>query len=356
MKRLIPALFVALAASGASSELPPAKFGSVSAGAVVPDFKMLDPSGRDVRLSDFKERVLVVNFWSTNRGPADVLQNAFLQYEPLGIAVLGVCSNATREEFDAWVAKHKSAVAYPLTWDPAGKTRSETIAQKHFGVGVFPATVVLGRESKFVGGFVGFGAATPVVLRSYLRDAGAPIPPEPEPAPPTALVPPPPRDDSTLKAGSVAPEFASVDLQGAPVKLSDFAGRIVVLDFWATWCGPCIVAMPHTQKVAAATKSQGVVIFASCTSDTRVAFEAWLRENAARYPDVIFADDPNSSDKPAEQFAERASAKLYGVSGLPTQFVIGRDGKVFEVIRGYGPNDTRLEESLSRLGIKFDRL
>jgi hypothetical protein len=88
-----------------------------------------------------------------------------------------------------------------------------------------------------------------------------------------------------------------------------------------------------------------VVVLASCTSDTRAKFEEWMRSNAAKFPDLVFASDP------AERGPERASAKLYGVTGIPTQFVIGRDGRIADVIRGYGPSDPRLEEALKRLGV-----
>ncbi|MEY4087918.1 MAG: hypothetical protein RJB55_189, partial [Verrucomicrobiota bacterium] len=68
---------------------------------------------------------------------------------------------------------------------------------------------------------------------------------------------PPPA--APLGAGVVAPDFATQDPAGKTIRLSDFRGKVVVLDFWAPWCGPCIAAMPHTQEVAAQYKDQGVV-------------------------------------------------------------------------------------------------
>ncbi len=345
MNRLAPvflALVVALAAQDGPAPAA-AKFGKLVVGDPAPDFTAIGADGKEIKLADFKGRVLVLNFWAINRGPADQLENVFAGFGPQGVAVLGVCSAATREEFDAWRKQHAAAASYPLAWDPAGRMRAESLSQIKFGLGVYPATGVIDRDGKIVGGFIGFGAASATMLRGYLHDAGITIPADQLPRPATA--PPEEEDGNLLKAGTPAPDFTALDATGKPVKLSDFSGKIVVLDFWATWCGPCLHALPHTQAVATAAKDQNVVVLASCTSDTRAKFDDWMKANAAAFPDLVFAHDP------AGHGEERASKKLYGVSGIPTQFVIDRDGKVIAVFVGYGDGDNRLEQELAKHGV-----
>jgi thiol-disulfide isomerase/thioredoxin len=155
---------------------------------------------------------------------------------------------------------------------------------------------------------------------------------------------------ATLQPGSKAPDFVAKDLAGKEVRLSDYRDKVVVLDFWATWCGPCKASLPHTQEVAKSGKAQGLVVLANCTSDTRAEFQKFMAANRPKYPDVVFTCDPH--EKGSATFAERASRSLYGVTGIPTQFVIGRDGTIAAVLVGYSQGDHRLEQALGKLGVQ----
>ena len=155
-----------------------------------------------------------------------------------------------------------------------------------------------------------------------------------------------------LGAGAVAPEFSSVDLGGKQVRLADYRGQVLILDFWATWCSPCIASMPHTQEVAAKYADQGVAVLAVCTGDKRPKFEDWVKLKAKSYPAMRFTFDPHEQGTPAEK--ERASFALYGVPAIPAQFIIDPAGKIVATTDGYVPGDTRLEAALAKAGIKVE--
>lgn len=159
-------------------------------------------------------------------------------------------------------------------------------------------------------------------------------------------------DQIVLKPGDVAPDFATKDLASKDVKLSQYKGKMVVLDFWATWCGPCMKSMPHTQEIAKEFKGQDIVVLAVCTSDSRVNFEKWVKANQEKYPDIQFTCDPN--ERGSAQYDERASKKLYGVRGIPTQFLIDKEGKLLGTIVGYDSEDNRMVALLGRSNIKVD--
>ena len=162
--------------------------------------------------------------------------------------------------------------------------------------------------------------------------------PKPTPAAPART-----RDSrpSLLAAGTLAPDFTVQDKMGSPVKFSDYKGKVVVLDFWATWCGPCQMSLPHTNEVAKQFADKGVVVLAVCVSDTQAAFDGWLPQHP-EYDAITFAFDP------AKRGGPLGSGPLYHVSGIPTQYVIGKDGKVIVSFVGYGGPTTDLADAITK--------
>ena len=157
----------------------------------------------------------------------------------------------------------------------------------------------------------------------------------------TLLTPPPPAPP-LLKTGSAAPDFTVKDPTGNPVKLSDYRGKVVVIDFWATWCGPCQRSLPHTNEVAAKFKGKDVVFLAVNTWDTVKAFNDWLPQHKD-YDALDFVIDTSPQ-------ASNIAGSLYHVSGIPTQYVIDKAGKVANSFVGYGGPTDDLENAVKAAG------
>jgi thiol-disulfide isomerase/thioredoxin len=122
-----------------------------------------------------------------------------------------------------------------------------------------------------------------------------------------------------LPDGALAPDFVVYKPNGDKVHLSDYRGKVVVIDFWATWCGPCLAGMPHLQVISEKTTAKNVVVLAVNVLDTKAAFDAWIPKNKKYTFNCLL--DPAGRGR-------GSVASLYGVSALPVRFVIGTDGKI----------------------------
>jgi thiol-disulfide isomerase/thioredoxin len=125
-----------------------------------------------------------------------------------------------------------------------------------------------------------------------------------------------------LPDGSPAPDFDLDKLGGGRVTSASMKGQVVMVDFWATWCGPCQAEMPWLVKVAKEYEAKGVQFVAAASpSDER--------------PDVgIYAKDRVPGLEKYAAFADSLTAQRFKVEALPTLYVIGRDGKVLASTRG----------------------
>jgi peroxiredoxin len=166
---------------------------------------------------------------------------------------------------------------------------------------------------------------------------------------------PTPRPFVGLAPGSIAPDFTALRADGTSMKLSDLRGQIVVLDFWATWCGPCVRSMPTLDKLHTTLKDQGMTVLGLCVMDDRAAFDQWLLTPKVKtgYPKVF---DPNGVKATRDNAEQRAKGLgvPYKVNGIPTMYVIDREGKIVDGILGFGgEEDDRLAKLLKKAGLKL---
>jgi thiol-disulfide isomerase/thioredoxin len=126
-----------------------------------------------------------------------------------------------------------------------------------------------------------------------------------------------------LGKGDAAPEWTLKDADGKEHKLSDYKGKIVLLDFWATWCPPCRQAMPGVQRIHEKFKGQPVVVIGVNTSEGPGKDPAkYMKEHDFTYG--LLLNGETLGDK-------------YNISGIPAFFLIGPDGKLLWTEVGYNP-------------------
>jgi cytochrome c biogenesis protein CcmG, thiol:disulfide interchange protein DsbE len=114
--------------------------------------------------------------------------------------------------------------------------------------------------------------------------------------------------------GSRAPDFVLADLDGNPLRLADLRGRPVVVNFWASWCGPCVEEFPLLRDAAARHADDGLAVVGIVWRDRSEAARDFMRRNGATWPAAM---DPG----------ERV-ARDYGILGPPETYFIGRDGTI----------------------------
>ena len=138
--------------------------------------------------------------------------------------------------------------------------------------------------------------------------------------------------ESTL-VGKLAPAIELDLLAGGKFRLADCKNRVVILDFWASWCGPCLQAMPQIDKVAKEFSEQGVQLVAINLEETPDAIKNALTKLKL---DMKVALD-----------TEGRTAERYGATAIPQTVIIGRDGKVARLFVGGGSRfDERLRQAL----------
>ena len=117
-----------------------------------------------------------------------------------------------------------------------------------------------------------------------------------------------------VRVGDAAPAFSLADLDGNPVRLADLRGRPVIVNFWASWCGPCVEEFPLLTSAAAAHEADGLAIVGIVFRDRSEAARAFMARMGATWPAAM---DPGD-----------AVATRFGIIGPPDTFFIDRDGVV----------------------------
>ncbi len=134
-----------------------------------------------------------------------------------------------------------------------------------------------------------------------------------------------------------APHAARSQASASSFDVARFKGKVVYLDFWASWCGPCKLSFPYMHKLAAAHPNDGFVVVAVDVDRSREKADAFLMGMKNQLPIVY---DPDAK-----------LARAFKITGMPTTLLIGRDGRVRYIHEGFSPSktpayDAQIEELL----------
>ncbi len=122
-----------------------------------------------------------------------------------------------------------------------------------------------------------------------------------------------------------APQFTLAARGGHSVSLAQYRGKVVMINFWASWCGPCRQEMPLLESIYKRYNRLGFTLLGVNVEPDSKAAEEWLKDTPVSFP-ILFDTDS-------------AVSKLYEVAGMPSTVIIDRTGKLRMVHRGYKPGD-----------------
>ena len=125
-------------------------------------------------------------------------------------------------------------------------------------------------------------------------------------------------DESSVKSGSVSDypnDFTLKNMSGEEVSLSDFKGKVIVLNFWATWCPPCKAEIPDFVEVYETYKDKDVIFLGVSVDEDVDALKDFIKSYEINYPILLDTRTQNVSG-------------IWGVSGIPTTFFIDENGKI----------------------------
>ena len=142
-------------------------------------------------------------------------------------------------------------------------------------------------------------------------------------------------DTSSFKP---APPWTLQDLEGRPVSSQDLAGKVVLVDFWATWCGPCKMSIPHLVELYDKYRKEGVeIVGVSLDQQGPSIVRPFAAAFKINYPVVM------GNMKMVNDFG--------GVRGIPTAFIISQDGKIYRKYVGFRPKEHYEQDIRALLGL-----
>jgi thiol-disulfide isomerase/thioredoxin len=152
------------------------------------------------------------------------------------------------------------------------------------------------------------------------------------------------RDDANRKKirdtflpGTSFPDFNEKDIQGNPLSISKYKGKVVLVDFWATWCGPCVAELPLVQSAYKKYHDKGFEIVGISLDEDKDALESFVKKKKMPWPQYF----------EGKRFDGKLPVK-YGVDATPTTYLIDREGKIIKRVENPETLDAEIANALKK--------
>ena len=284
-------------------------------------------------------KVYVVEFWATWCPPCRTsiphLTEIQKQFKDNGVTVIGISNEKEIEKVKSFVAEQGEKMNYTVALDTEGKASNGYM--KAFKRGGIPAAFVVDAKGKVA--WVGHPMdGLDEALKQAVAETGQAIPiatakpaPTPEPKPAPVEVP----------AANLGDKAASLDgltmIKGDPVSFAD--GKVYVVEFWATWCGPCRTSIPHLTEVQKKFADKGVTVIGISNENDLEKVKGFVAEQGEKMEYTV-AMDPKRTVSAGYMTA-------YKQRGIPTAFIVNGKGKVAWVGHPMSGMDEVLEEVIA---------
>ena len=288
------------------------------------DFQVTDLKGEELSLEKYRGQVVLLDFWATWCGPciAEIpnVKRTYEKYKDQKFQIIGISLDRSITPLEEYIEKKE--LGWVHYWDNSGKVSNM------YKVRGIPSTFLIDGEGTIrktdlrghalehaVEDLVKENLAKPTKTREDSSRSQS--------IPATKIIKQettaqkdesikPSRTNPSEWVGKPAPDFQVTNLKGEELSLKDFRGQIVLLDFWATWCGPCIAEMPKVKRTYEAYKDQNFQIIGISLDRSKQPLEAYVEKEGLGW--IHYWDE------------SRKLRTLYGVWGIPSAFLIDSKG------------------------------